>query len=153
MGPFAGMVLNALTGGFADKAFGWLAERDRQKYEAMNNAQKLAHDDKQAARAAALSIRLATAGHWEMRLISFIIAACFVSHLVLVTIDTNWPQPWNVPSFPEPFNEWEGAIILSFFGVQVVNKVATTVAAASVLKERVRAGVGGLFGRLTGREP
>lgn len=135
---FGGLIVNALTGGLADKFFGWLGERDRQRYAAMNDAQKYAHEERESARAAALSIRLATAGHWEMRLITFLIAACFVSHLVLVTFDTNWPQTWNVAAFPKPFDDWEGAIILSFFGVQVANKIATTVAATSVLKERVR---------------
>lgn len=146
-----GFLINLLTGGLADKFFGWLGDRDRQRYAAMNDAQKFAHDERQAARAAALSIRLATAGHWEMRLITFVIAACFVTHLVLVTIDTNWPQPWNVASFPKPFDEWEGAIILSFFGVQVVNKVATSAAAASVLKARAQSTGRTLIERLTGR--
>lgn len=143
-----GAILNALTGGLADKLFGWLAARDKARYEAMNDAQRFAHDERQAARAAALSIRLATAGHWEMRVLTFLIAFPFVSHLWAVWVDTMWPQPWNVEAFPSPFDEWEGAIILSFFGVQIASKVATTVAATGVLKEAVKAG-GGLLGRLT----
>lgn len=84
------------------------------------------------ARRGAREIRLATAAFWEMRLITFIIAACFTSHLVLVTLDTNFKLGWMVNKFPMPFAEWEGIILLSFFGVQVasqgINAIATAVA-------------------------
>ena len=84
------------------------------------------------ARRNARDIRLATAGFWEMRLLTFLIAAPFIWHLWMVFLDTAfgwyrlncWFQEGvgtvcGVPAFPSPFKEWEGAILLSFFGVQV----------------------------------
>ena len=99
------------------------------------------------ARKNAREIRLATAGFWEMRLLTFIIALCFVSHLVLVTLATNFRlfHDWcyevgsrtvcGVPAFPSPFDEWEGAILLSFFGIYTVGKGISTVA-ASIARRR-----------------
>ena len=78
---------------------------------------------------AMLQVRLATAGFWEMRLITFLIAVPFVLHLWLVAYDTltagtSWEiTGWSVAAFPAPFNEWEGAILLSFFGIYAAGKV------------------------------
>jgi hypothetical protein len=69
------------------------------------------------ARKGARDIRLATAGFWEMRLITFAIAFPFVAHLWLVAFDTFFAFSWNVAAFPKPFDEWEGAILMSFFGL------------------------------------
>ena len=83
-----------------------------------------------AARMAAMNIRIATAGFAEMRIMTTLIALPFVVHLWLVFMDTAfgtfrdhcWQQAGRVacgiPAFPAPFNEWEGLILLSFFGVQ-----------------------------------
>lgn len=70
------------------------------------------------ARAAARDIRLATAGYWELRLITALIAGSFTLHLCVVTLDTVFKLGLKVAKFPTPFDEWEGAILLSFFGVQ-----------------------------------
>jgi hypothetical protein len=138
--------------GLLDKVLGYFERREQAKLAAANDTERRAMEERADVRATALAIRLATAGHWEMRLITFVIAACFVSHLVLVTWDTNWPQPWNVPSFPSPFDEWEGIIILSFFGVQVANKIANTTAAASVMKAKAVERSRSLLERLSGRD-
>lgn len=74
------------------------------------------------ARRQATDIRLATAGFWEMRLITALIAGCFTLHLVLVTLDTCFQFGWRIPAFPEPFASYQGTILLSFFGVQVAAK-------------------------------
>ncbi|ODT13503.1 MAG: hypothetical protein ABS35_37715 [Kaistia sp. SCN 65-12] len=83
-----------------------------------------------AARAQATEIRLATAGFWEVRLIAAVIAGCFALHLVLVTLDTCFALGWRVAKFPAPFDQWEGAILLSFFGVQVAGQGINAIAAA-----------------------
>lgn len=75
--------------------------------------------------------RRLTAGFMEMRVLTFFIAFPFVLHLNLVGLDTCFKLGWAIPKYPTPFNEWEGTILLSFFGV-----AAGTVAvksAASVL--------------------
>lgn len=83
-----------------------------------------------AARQNAREIRLASAGFWEMRLITAVIAGCFTLHLVLVTLDTCFGIGLRVAKFPAPFDEWEGAILLSFFGVMAAEKGVTAIAAA-----------------------
>lgn len=87
------------------------------------------------ARKAARDVRLATAGFWEMRLITFCIAGTFTLHLVAVGLDTVFSIGWGIPKFPAPFDEWEGAILLSFFGVQGAAMVVSGVVAA-VVKRR-----------------
>jgi hypothetical protein len=77
---------------------------------------------------AILSVRLATAGHWEMRVMTFCIAFPFVFHLVSVWLDTQFKLGWRINAFPAPFNEWEGAILLSFFGIQAVGRIAGAIA-------------------------
>ncbi|MFK8250183.1 hypothetical protein [Ancylobacter terrae] len=83
-----------------------------------------------AARKAALEVRLSTAGFWEMRLITAVIAACFTLHLVLVTLDTCFRLGWRIPAFPAPFDQWQGTILLSFFGIYTVGKGVNAIAAA-----------------------
>lgn len=64
--------------------------------------------------------RQATSGFIEMRVITAVIASVYTLHLILVGLDTMFGWTWNgrpVAAFPKPFNEWEGAILLSFFGL------------------------------------
>lgn len=123
-------ILNWLSGGLLDKVLGFVERRQSEKLAAMNSEQQRAHEDRIHAREAAKDIRLATAGYWEMRLMTFLIALPFLVHLWLVAWDTYWPQPWNVEKLPAPFDEWEGAILLSFFGVSVVGSGIKAVAGA-----------------------
>lgn len=110
-------LFNLLTGGLPEKLIGAWQAAETRKYAALNDDAKRSHDAMMQARADAKEVRLATANFWEMRLLTFCIAAPFVVHLWMVGFDTLWPQPWNVEAFPSPFDEWEGAILLSFFGI------------------------------------
>lgn len=83
-----------------------------------------------ADRDAAKEIRLATATFWEMRLMTAVVAGCFALHLLLVTLDTCFALGWRVSAFPKPFDEWQGTILLSFFGVQAVGKGINAIASA-----------------------
>ena len=116
---------------------GKLAEAYQARLRAQNETEKLVADvaikdiERQIAdRAAAKEIRLATAGFWEMRLLTFLIAAPFVVHLNLVAIDTCLRLGWAIPKFPSPFSEYQGAILLSFFGVHVIGQGITALAGA-----------------------
>lgn len=64
-------------------------------------------------------VRLASIGFWEQRLLAFLIAFPFVFHLWSVWLDTQFKLNWKIDAFPTPFNEWQGAILLSFFGISV----------------------------------
>ncbi len=83
-------------------------------------------DAELAARKSAREIRLATSGYWEMRVLTFLIALPFVVHLNLVGLDTSFSLGWGISAFPEPFDEWEGNILLSFFGVYAVSRGLAT---------------------------
>jgi hypothetical protein len=83
---------------------------------------------------ALLQVRLATAGFWEMRLITFLIAVPFVVHLWTVWLDTQFQFGWKIAAFPPPFNEWQGAILLSFFGIYAAGKVGMGVVGALAAK-------------------
>lgn len=116
---------------------GKLAEAYQAKLKAETETGKLIADvaiedikRQMADRAAAKEIRLATAGFWEMRVITVLIAAPFVLHLNLVALDTAFKLGWRIPAFPAPFDQWQGAILLSFFGVHVIGQGITALAGA-----------------------
>lgn len=110
----AGWVLRSSSSGFLRQLGDYLgAANDAQSRVAV--AQIEAEIE---ARKAAAEIRLATAGFWEMRLITFLIAGSFTLHLCAVALDTVFSIGWGIPKFPAPFDEWQGVILLSFFGVQ-----------------------------------
>lgn len=89
-----------------------------------------------AARQNARDIRLATASFWEMRLVTFVIAGCATLHFAAVTLDTVFKFGWGIPRYPSPMDEWEGAILLSFFGVQLAQKGLSTLGAIFLQKRR-----------------
>jgi hypothetical protein len=74
--------------------------------------------------------RSQTSGFWEMRLLTFIIGGCFTLHLAAVTLDTIFQLGWRIAKYPAPFDQYEGSILLSFFGlmagVTTVSAVART---------------------------
>lgn len=83
-----------------------------------------------ADRQAAKEIRLATAGFWEMRLMTACVALPFVVHAGAVGIDTTFSMGWRIPAYPEPFASWEGVILLSFFGLQATVSSVSSIASA-----------------------
>lgn len=123
--------LNWLTGGFASS----LTKAYQAKLNSNSEIERVRAEvvlkdieSKMDARRQATEIRMATSGFWEMRLITFLIAGCFTLHLVLVALDTCFQFGWRIPAFPKPFDEWQGTILLSFFGVQVAGKALDTAA-------------------------
>lgn len=122
-----GWLIKFLSTGILEKLLGaWAHKQDVQA-----QIIKAGIEGELKAREVSRDVRLATAGFWEMRLATAIIAFCFILHLVLITIDTVTTGTrfeiagWNVPAFPEPINEWEGAIILSFFGLYAASRIGT----------------------------
>jgi hypothetical protein len=70
------------------------------------------------ARRQAKAIRLETAGFWEMRLAVGIVAVATACHYAAVILDSIYQFSWDVAALPAPMDQWEGTIILSFFGLQ-----------------------------------
>jgi hypothetical protein len=131
------VILDWLAGGILGQITGPLLKAYEAKLQADGDTNKLIASERHRlleleaeSRRQATSIRLATASYWEQRVISVLLVLPFLIHVLLIGIDTNWPQPWNVEKFPEPFNEWEGVIILSYFGVQVAGSGIRALAGA-----------------------
>lgn len=93
-------------------------------------------EDQRDARQRANEVRLATANFLEMRVITVLIALPFVAHLWGVALDTLFGFDWSVAAFPSPFNEWQGAILLSFFGVSAGIGAVRAVAGAIAYRRR-----------------
>lgn len=136
-------VLSLLSGPLVDKVLGSLearanseTEREKIRTQASVETLRIMAEDLQSQRRAATEIRLATAGFWEMRLLTFLIAMPFVWHLWSVWLDTQFMFGWGINKFPPPFDEWEGAILLSFFGVSVVGSGLKAIAGGLALKKR-----------------
>jgi hypothetical protein len=121
-------ILNWLTAGTIDKVLSFFAAREQAKIDAMTNEQQRAHEQRLQVNQHAKEVRIATSGNWEMRVLTVAIALPFIIHLWLVAIDTFWPQPWNVPAFPAPFDETGHSILLSFFGLVGARAIAGGIA-------------------------
>jgi hypothetical protein len=111
--------LSWFTGG----GFKALTEIYSKYKDSANESERIQAEWAKAKLDAMLQVRLATAGFWEMRLITFLIAVPFVFHLWTVWLDTQFNFGWKISAFPSPFNEWQGAILLSFFGIYAAGKV------------------------------
>lgn len=122
---------------------GPLLDAYKAKLEAQSDADKLTADlaiknieAELEIRRNAREIRLATAGFIEMRVLTFCIATPFVIHLWSVWLDTQFSLGWKINKFPAPFDEWGGAILLSFFGVQVASSGFQAIAGSLASKLR-----------------
>ena len=130
-------MLAALVNWLTGSLVGQLTKAYEAKLKAANETERLIADaaikdiERQMAdRQTAKEIRLQTSGFWEMRLLTAVIAGCAALHFALVTLDTCFAFSWSVAAYPKPFDEWEGAILLSFFGVQALNQSIGAIAAA-----------------------
>lgn len=128
---------------FGGSLFSALSDAYKAKLAAQNDEQRLIAEttikdiERQIAdREAAKEIRIATATFWEMRLMTAAVALPFTIHAGAVGIDTTFKMGWRISAYPEPFASWEGAILLSFFGVQAVEKGITAIASALRSKQK-----------------
>jgi hypothetical protein len=101
------------------------------RYKDSDDAKERQHAEWAKAQLDAMSQnRNQTSGFWEMRLLTFIIGGCFTLHLLAVTLDTIFALGWRIAKYPAPFDQYEGSILLSFFGlmagVTTVSAVART---------------------------
>ena len=124
------LILNALTGGLL-KA--WQAKLTADSDEKRLIADAAIADIKaqSEARQHAAQIRRETAGYWEMRVATAVIAWPTAAHYALVTYDTmDTGRNLAIPALPSPMDEWQAAIILSFFGVQLGTKAVQSLTSA-----------------------
>lgn len=80
-----------------------------------------------AHRRAVAETRQATAGGWEMRVLVLAAGLPAALHFGAVCIDSAAPDlfpGWVVQALPAPMDEWQGAIILSLFGLSAIKTTA-----------------------------
>ena len=132
-------ILSWLVGGGIAAIAKPLSEAYQARLNAQNDSQKIAAqltiDSLEKQMNALIENRRMTSGFWEMRLISFIIAACATAHYAAVTVDTIGQFSWNVAAYPAPFNEYEGSILLSFFGIYAAGRGIQTIANAIISRK------------------
>lgn len=124
------LILNALSGGLLRA---WQAKITADTDEKRLIADAAIADIKaqSEARQQAAQIRRETAGYWEMRVATAVIAWPTAAHYALVTYDTmDTGRNLAIPALPSPMDEWQAAIILSFFGVQLGTKAVQSLASA-----------------------
>lgn len=124
------LILNALTGGLL-KA--WQAKLTADSDEKRLIADAAIADIKaqSEARQHAAEIRKETAGFWEMRVATALVAWPLSFHLALIVYDTvDTTRNLAIPALPSPIDEWQASIILSFFGLQATTKAFQIVASA-----------------------
>lgn len=77
-----------------------------------------------AANQQAVEVRKATADHREVRLMVFVAGFPPSLHFAAVCVDSlNWFEMPVVHALPAPMDEWQGAIILSFFGLVGLGRI------------------------------
>lgn len=141
-----GLILNFLGG----SVLGKLQEAYHDYLNAQNDEEKRIHEERievlkgqLTVAQNATSVRLATAGFWEMRFLAFLTGITAVAHYALIGVGTTFAAPlgWHfldwtlhIPPFPAPFDDYEGLIILSFFGLVGVTNAAKSIAGAVALR-------------------
>lgn len=124
------LILNALTGGLL-KAWQDKLAADTDEKRLIADAAIADIKAQSVARQQAAQIRRETAGYWEMRVATAVIAWPTAAHYALVTYDTmDTSRNLAIPALPSPMDEWQAAIILSFFGVQLGTKAVQSLASA-----------------------
>jgi hypothetical protein len=103
---------------------GGLVEQLRLAYQARlaagNDADKIAAD----AEIARLERRLATSDNRGLRLAVGIIAMAMALHLAAVVFVSALPfWGWTVHALPPPMDDWQGQIILGFFGLRAIQTI------------------------------
>lgn len=122
-----GLVVRLFTGGLLDRlAAAYTTHKNAQTDQERIRAEvEIADIQRQIdAQRTARDVRMSMAGLWEIRLIVATIGWCFTSHLVLVTLDTNFGLGWGIAKFPPPFDAYQGHVLLWFFGLQGGTQIA-----------------------------
>lgn len=127
-----GPIISGLLDGYKAK----LASVDNADTHAVDLAKAEIAADIQA-RANAKEIRLATAGHIEVRILFFVLGAFFTVHAGLITIGSDFAgrlsaDHWllHVAALPRPFDQYEALVITFFFGAATVMNSVQSIAGA-----------------------
>ncbi len=118
-------MIRLLTSIFGGGLAGQIRAAYEAKLNAANNADKLRLDAHISQLEAVRDFRLATAGNWEMRLLVILAGVPATVHFGLVAFVSAFPSVgWTVHALPPPMSDYQGAIILSLFGLSAAKLVA-----------------------------
>lgn len=106
-------------------------------------------EERQASARNAVEVRKATAGQWEQRLLAFIVGGVPTAHFAAIGIGTTFVAPFKklghdvgwwewllfVPPMPAPFDQYEGPILLSFYGLVGATMAFQKVAGAIAIRK------------------
>lgn len=104
---------------------GGLAQQLRAAYEARlaaaNDRDRIAAEQRIAQLEAIQRTRIAGSGRWSLEIPCFIAGAAATGHFALVVYASTpfAPPGFVVHKLPAPMDEYQGAIILSFFGLSL----------------------------------
>lgn len=107
--------------------FGGLASELSKAFQARQNAQteqaRIAADERIAQLQAIQATRSASAGRWSVEIPCFIAGFAASGHFALVAFASSpWaPVGFVVHKLPAPMDQYQGSIILSFFGISAVS--------------------------------
>lgn len=120
MGDVIGLITKLIGGGIADK----LLRAYEAKLSAQNDAERLFAESQIRALEIAQANRLATSDNIGVRWAIGIVALGLSVHLALVAFVSAFPHwGWTIHALPYPMNEWQGHIILGFFGLSAVRAI------------------------------
>lgn len=82
----------------------------------------------ETARQTSKEIRLATKDYWEVRFAIGLVAIPSSLHYAFTAFESIYGFGWNIQPLPEPLNEWQGIIILSYFGYGTIRHGTNVIA-------------------------
>lgn len=151
-----GLILSFLPT-FLVKAFGFISDAAKSASDAIINDRNAVRDERlqrsrerMAVNQNAKEIRLATAGYWEQRFLAFIVGVIPIMHWAAIGIGSTFAAPFkamgqpvgwlewtlHVPPMPPPFDQYEGPILLSFYGLVGVLGASQKIAGAIAIRRR-----------------
>lgn len=151
-----GFILSFLPS-FLVKAFGFVSDAIKPVSDAIINDRNATRDERLqesrervAAAQGAVEIRKATAGYWEQRFLAFVVGVIPTAHFAAIGVGSTFAAPFKrlgsipgwlewtlyVPAMPPPFDQYEGPILLSFYGVVGLLGATQKIAGAIAIRRR-----------------
>jgi hypothetical protein len=128
----AAAVLQSLLSGIAAPLFGWLKERETVKLDGFRTASGVDLEAYKAALEAQIETNRirASANSWiGARLIIMVAGLPAAMHFAAVMLDSTFQFGWGIPKAPAPYNEYEWAVVQSFFIVAPAMPLVSATAA------------------------
>jgi len=111
-------------------AYKFKVEADNKVDQRLADLQMKQAEIQQSLALESIATRKDVKGFWEIRAMTFFIAFPFALHSLAVNMDSIFLFDWNVAQLPEPYDDYQGQILLWFFGIHITQTVAGTLVSA-----------------------